>query len=609
MMAFLTVVTALAAQAQDVLYYGNYLGTGTLTNYGTNKAETYDLALAVNNPALVGKEILGLRIPVNTAAKNVADFEAWLTTKLAVVDKKAVKDIATKTFTPSGAWTDVLFDEPYVIGPEGLYAGYTFTVTTVEPASSTDPNKTPARFVGVETPGGQMIHTARTYRKWAAVTGKGSTAMLLILGGDEVKANSAGFTDVDQNLYAQAKQQVNVTLTLANRGTKAISSITYDTEINGKTVSRTRRFSPQLAGGYYGRTTTFQTTIPGQDENGTYPVTFTVTKVNGEENPDLAPSVKTTLAVVGAAPKHRPLVEEYTGTWCGWCPRGLVAMELMREKYPDDFVGVAYHNGDPMTIMDIYPNDVQGYPHLYLDRVVHGDPYNGTAGSPFGIQNDWKSRREVQAPADISVTAEWADEAQTRLKATSSTIFIRDFDENPYQLAYILVADDLHKAAASWGQANYFSGNADYKSDANLAYLTDLPGKIFDLHFNDVAIMHSSYANQAISGSLPTSVKANVANSHSYEFDITKAVGHSGEYLVQDKSKLRVIVALIDTTTGEVVNANKGDVGGTSGIEPATAWPEEAAAAQPAYDLQGRRVSNPTGKGIYIVGGQKRVVR
>jgi hypothetical protein len=44
------------------------------------------------------------------------------------------------------------------------------------------------------------------------------------------------------------------------------------------------------------------------------------------------------------------VVEEATGTWCPWCPRGTVWMELMDKCYTDNFVGVAVHNDDPMAL-------------------------------------------------------------------------------------------------------------------------------------------------------------------------------------------------------------------------------------------------------------------
>ena len=50
--------------------------------------------------------------------------------------------------------------------------------------------------------------------------------------------------------------------------------------------------------------------------------------------------------------KKRVMVEDYTGTWCGWCPRVSYALELL-EKETDDAVIVAAHQGDPMQFSQI----------------------------------------------------------------------------------------------------------------------------------------------------------------------------------------------------------------------------------------------------------------
>ena len=46
------------------------------------------------------------------------------------------------------------------------------------------------------------------------------------------------------------------------------------------------------------------------------------------------------------------MVEDYTGTWCGWCPRVSYAIELL-EKETNDAVIVAAHQGDPMQFSQI----------------------------------------------------------------------------------------------------------------------------------------------------------------------------------------------------------------------------------------------------------------
>ncbi len=65
------------------------------------------------------------------------------------------------------------------------------------------------------------------------------------------------------------------------------------------------------------------------------------------------------------------LIEDYTGTWCGWCPRVSYAIELV-EAETDRVYAVAVHSGDPMqnsygaTLDNIYVTS--GYPTAVLNR-------------------------------------------------------------------------------------------------------------------------------------------------------------------------------------------------------------------------------------------------
>ena len=44
----------------------------------------------------------------------------------------------------------------------------------------------------------------------------------------------------------------------------------------------------------------------------------------------------------------RELMEDYTGAWCGWCPRLAYKFDLMMENNPRFFF-VGNHNGDAFT--------------------------------------------------------------------------------------------------------------------------------------------------------------------------------------------------------------------------------------------------------------------
>ena len=598
----LCLAAAVCSHAQDELYYGKYRGSGTLKGIGTSKVESYDVAIHLDDPTLVGMEIRGLRIPVNTSAKDVTDYKAWLSSELTVSSGKNVADIASVDFTPDSRWVDVTFETPYTITADGVYAGYSFTVNSL--SSTTDAAATPVMGISGTDIDGLYIRTSRSYRKWipfdeSLISGQGTFAFVVRLGGDRIKQHAATLLPPsDLDAYAYVGKAYTATITLVNHGCADIKNIDYAIELDGQRVER--HINVSVKGTYYGQQGTFKAAIPVVETRGTRPIDIRLLKINGEDNEDDNPTATMNLAFLAETPQHKPLLEEYTGTWCGWCPRGMVALEAMTELYGDDFVCVAWHNGDPMQITEIYPNLVSGYPHAFLDRIVTGydeqqaekgyDPFYGSSsGTSLGIQNDWKRRQAVLAPAAIDLQANWTDESQTAVQVTTDVTFIRDFDNSPYRLTYILVADDLQGSTGSWAQVNYFSGGTSYASDRYLSPLAKMEGKV-RMHFNDVAIQASNYGKAAISESLPAVISEYEPYRHRYTFDI------SSNSLAQDKTKLHVVAALVDTSTGEVVNAEKAAVSGTDAIRSTQA---KEIVGMSYVDISGRRVS-PDRNGIYI---------
>ena len=67
----------------------------------------------------------------------------------------------------------------------------------------------------------------------------------------------------------------------------------------------------------------------------------------------------------------KAVVEDFTGTWCGWCPRVSYAASLVEEQTDKVFV-VGVHVGDQMAngfgdaLINFY--NVTGYPSAYIDR-------------------------------------------------------------------------------------------------------------------------------------------------------------------------------------------------------------------------------------------------
>ena len=256
------------------------------------------------------------------------------------------------------------------------------------------------------------------------------------------------------------------------------------------------------------------------------------------------------LTAIANTPVHRPLIEEYTGTWCGWCIRGFVGMELMRETFGDDFIGVAYHNGDAMQITTNYPNNVTGFPSAFLERNYSIDPLYGFGNVSGGIINDMEEMAAIEVIAGIDVTAKWTSDAKTAIDVNVTSYFTSDYNNANYAIEVMLIADDLYGTGSGWNQSNYYSGYTEYAKDDYLGPWVRKPQTVTGLHFNDVLVGFSG----AIANSLPTTIVANEEYSTNYTFELSRLPKPA---LIQNKDNLHVIAVVVYKNNRKAINANR----------------------------------------------------
>ena len=233
-------------------------------------------------------------------------------------------------------------------------------------------------------------------------------------------------------------------------------------------------------------------TLPAITEAGAYEFSMRVVKVNGQDNMDQSPEAVTSVIVLNTVPKKRTLMEEYTGTWCGWCTRGFVALELLKKNYPDDFVTISYHYSDPMEIItpEYYPSPVSGYPGAWIDRGMSVDPYGGDDAnydeSHFSTLDILQWRNSMFANAAIDLNAQ-LNETEEEINVTATVTFPYSDDNANYQLEYVLVEDGMTgPSGTDWDQQNNYSGNSGVSAD--LQGIASMGSVISNLVFNDVAV-------------------------------------------------------------------------------------------------------------------------
>ena len=577
-----------------LITYSANTGTKEVKYFGTAKKESFDVAMLLADKYTKGKKIESIKVPFPKNAE-IGNVKIWLTKKLALANKKNVADVMTLDATMDDSTAIVKFATPYTIDSDTLYIGYSFDVVEL-----TERTQLPISLINEKGVQGLWTHSSRTYRSWLDKSTYGCSAMQVELSG--FNANDAYFEGF-KDYYNQVNIATPINLTLLNRGYNGIKSIDYSYSVGDKKVSDRLTLDAPIPA-CLNASTEFTVTLPAIEAKGKYPVTFSIDKVNGEANSEVA-TANSTMAIYNKLPKHRPVMEEFTGTWCGNCARGWIGLEVMTRLHPD-FIALAYHSGDVMQVIDQknflgFDTENPAYPMANIDRVYTDiDPYYGADMTPFGIEEIWKKQAEILAPASLETEAAFTPDGKD-IKAKAILEFPEDVnDADKYSVEFVLVTDGLHGEGQAWEQSNYLEENekGDYpfpEADIFFAGSSSIP----NMHYNDVVVATTRLRDGLIK--LPAKVEAEKAFSIEGTITEVDSIKNMANYpVIQDSKNLR-IVALLLNEKGQIMNGAQAKVTGyeTTGIRNINN--NAAEADVPAiYNLQGHRLQTMQ-KGLNII--------
>lgn len=590
-MVLASVLTTQSVVAESVNF--SY-SQGDVSYIGTGKAEKVDVAIRVVDPGLVGSGLTGFSVPLPDGV-DISDVTVWLSKSLTLEVENGTKvnkpDIAEWSVTPSDNQINLVFPQVYTMTANGVYVGYSFTINNSEDSpiavtTCADDAKEKAFW----------LHSAKSYRSWynlASTTGNASA--ITIAFESDIHENSIGIAG-DQEYYVKVGDVSSLPITLINHGTNAAQSIDYTCTIDGTSTSYHKELTTTIPA-QFGITANEYITIPAIPEKGLKQVGIVIDKVNGEDNPDAGRQITLPVNVLSMVPVHRTIMEEYTGTWCGWCLRGIAAIEKLKALYPETFLSAAWHYDDIMAITTV--ESPGSYPYCILDRSIGCDPYMGSSKTDFGIEADFISLQKKFSPADLSVSADWSDDGQTILNVSASTTFVKDVADT-YKMEYLLLADGLHDEDGNnrrWWQHNYFYNKDPQTYPEDLRGYCSEPEYVQDISYPDVIVL-SSVLNGDESETIENITVDNPITT-TYSFDTTKAIGVKYDtYLIQDKSKLKVIAILVNKTNGTIVNAAEFAFSGTTGSAMINENNLEVRDIK-FYDIAGRSVQYPQ-NGLFV---------
>ena len=351
---------------------------------------------------------------------------------------------------------------------------------------------------------------------------------------ENLVGTEASMVSVDNYLYAEAGSQ-NVMFTVANTLAEEITSFDVTWDVNGDET--TESFSSSIG---YGQTQEF-TTVGSFDVavDTEYEITVTLTSVNGSADNVGDADAMSTVSGVGYFADRTVLIEEATGTWCGWCPRGTVNMDLMNDEYPNSTFLVAVHNGDPMVV-SAYDNGIgpliPGYPSGLGDRAF--GPVD-----PGNFEDIYQLAMDIPAIADLNGTMATYDNMTGELTVDIDCKFTTSITGD-YRLNVVVTEDGLSGTSAAWAQANYYSGGSTPMG--GYEDLSD-PVPAADMVYDHVAMaILGGWSGDA--NSLPTDLDYDVVNEYAYTWTVP-----SGSV----PENMHVGVMVINNTTGVIENAYK----------------------------------------------------
>ena len=467
----------------------------------------------------------------------------------------------------------------------------------------------------------------RNFESLSSIVGM-SSSIQIGLDVSDCEANDATVSaNPELTTLVKTKQQYPFYIT--NNSAKPITQLTYSISVDGvngaeKSLDLSSPIEPM-------ETASIPYTTAFEDD-GVHTVELNISKVNGNTNINKHSSAEYSIIALEKSADRVSVVEEQTGTWCGWCPRGHVALDLLNKQLGDKVVTLAGHfaNGetlvDPMNILGdnitsqaeayadygliaLYVSSLlggDGLPGAMFDRVVAADPYVG-ANTTKGKNGTYEYgatdlvnllKEENPSEADFSMTASWADDKNTDIKVDLTTTFnYNRFGSFPYGVAFVLSENGMTGKGANWKQLNYYSklagvnGASDFNNPDMAAWFK--AGSYVSTTYDNVVVQAWNPLGDA---AIVDKSKTDIDKGEVIPFSTTLKVNSD---LIQNYNNLTLSALLVNLNSLAVVNAAKVVLGNcAAGIEDVNSEANNNVVSR--YNVNGMRI-NGAQKGLNIV--------
>ncbi|MUU77913.1 T9SS-dependent choice-of-anchor J family protein [Winogradskyella endarachnes] len=364
----------------------------------------------------------------------------------------------------------------------------------------------------------------------------------------------AELENVSLNRYALISTDNLLSFDVFNNGISTITSL--DVSWSDGTNTYSENFTVNIAPG---ATETVNHTTPVnystvEEKN----ISVTINNVNSSMDGDSSNnSLNTDFNTVSQSGIKAVFIEEATGTWCGWCPRGAVGLDYMTSTYPNTVVGVAVHNADPMVLTEYdagIGNYISGYPSGAVDR-----KYGDVNPSQANLQAIYDALNTEIVPVDLSIGA---TQNGNDLIISAQSNFYSNFSNANFRLGVIITEDGVTGTGdgtntnnQDYDQVNYYAGGANGVMGGYENLGDPVPATQMVYNHVGIALLGGFYGQE---NSVPSII--NNGDSASYNFNYTIPT-------TSTESNIHIVAVLLDATDGSVVGAKQATIAEALSVE------------------------------------------
>lgn len=471
------------------LYVGNVELDKTCTGkHSLRKNEPVGAAVklsGVEMERLAGAEITRIAL-FNSCVSNAESLKVFVAENLD--DTEFLNETEVTPDKIGKGWNVVDLSAPVKLsGDKPLYIGYFISSSWSQIGANDAENVESYVFKPRKDENGEELPAA-----W--VSAPESFAIYAVVEGESLPDDDVAISLVSPADDLMTGDEGSVVLRIKNVGTTAVNSVSVKCELgNGESVSK--EFDAlDIA---YLKTQEIEFSGLKYSEKGFYPLTFSIEKVNGNDDCNGADnSVESTVKVFDEFIERTLLLEFNSTEKCTNCPDGHKVVNEALEKTTAKVVEVSHHIGfytDKFTLEDdeeymVFYNDNQSFaPAIMVDRTnwyVKGYGKPVTPGPLFGVGRDNNADviadifdREAARPAYATVELDVKLNSRT-LEISVSGKGLLDLKQDT-RLTVFVTEDNLYTNTQN-GWNNSAKGTY-YHHFVNRAILTDVWGDPVDL--------------------------------------------------------------------------------------------------------------------------------